>query len=229
MIKKRTCKSPDNTSNFLYSCSNILKNLYDSYNQGKLSFFEKKEIKKMIFLKDPKISKIFENLKTPEFFNSNIDLLKSFLNNSTENPEKSPPLIKKKIISQIFSKNAKSFFGDIFQNLDQSLTIDSNESILILENSKQNLFSDDDLVNLSTTEELKKITNDSTNPSTPIKCRKYKIKTPKNHKIENIKILPFSEKKLFSFDNFLLNLKKKIRTKKIYKIDDYEDNLIAKN
>lgn len=216
-----------NIPNFQYALSNILKNLYDSYSKGEINSIEKSEIKKIIFSKDSAISNIIEELKNPKLFNYHLTNLKSMVIKLNK---------KREILSNRNSNNKSStnidfdkeyFFIEQMQAQDQSLLMDSNESIYFLEKTHQNLFSEAESENLSTTLGLTFLINESTNPSTPLNVRVQKgNKVEKNKKVKKHKKIDINSKYIYPYvpNNFpskidVGEIKKKILIYKSYKSD----------
>lgn len=181
-MTQRVCnkKAKEENSNFKYSISSILKNLYDAYNSSKISAREKLEIKNLLFSKSSAIKSILEELKNPNLFDKHLNTLKKIIKTKLKTEAKTAS--KKNNLSSIkilfsndSSKKIKKFFKESeslpSEGLNQSLFMDSNESIIFIEKTNQNLFSEEEDENLSTTLGLE-LFNLSTNPSTPLNARK---------------------------------------------------------
>jgi len=171
---ERVCqnKSVETKTKFKYSISSILKNVYDAYNSSKISALEKLEIKNLVFSKSSAIETIMEELKNPILFDNHIQTLKRIIKRKSENKRKIASKKFKLPSLNIFcsnesSKKLKKCFAESSLTeslLNQSLPMDSNESIIFIEKTNQNLFSDEEDENLSTTLGLE-LFNLSTNPS----------------------------------------------------------------
>lgn len=183
----------ENATKFNYSISSILNNLYEAYKTSKITSKEKLEIKNLIFSKSSHVEKIIEDLKKPTLFNSHLKTLKKIIkrtiNHSSEKIYNQKNLISSSKTSLKEKISNKLFLNEMSTNegLNQSLLMDSNESIIFIEKTNQNLFSEEEDDNLSTTLGLE-LFNQSTNPSTPLNAGKIiKYKKENNFQKPNFK------------------------------------------
>ncbi len=212
---------------------------------------EKLKIKNLIFSKNPAITNFFEDLKNPITFDIHLKTLKRIIKSKEEKNDK---IIKQKKIlkfnfpskNYLFSSekiNFKKFkdpnetINNNSQNSNQSLLMDSNESIIFIEKTNQNLFSEEEAENLSTTLGLELI-NESTTPSTPLNARtindKIKQNPGKNFSHEGIKRKE-SKSSILRPNSFdyryqkldLEEIKMKILKQKNYRSDD--ENVVKLN
>lgn len=183
----RVCqnKTKNINSKFTYSISSILQNLYDAFNSSKITAKEKLEIKSLIFSRSGSIAIILDELKDTNLFDVHLNSLKILIKSRTKNDEKNQTSKRKTKNKQfptlnIFPKKnvclTKKFFKENNEaseeaQLNHSLLMDSNESIIFIEKTNQNLFSEEEDENLSTTLGLE-LFNLSTNPSTPLNTKK---------------------------------------------------------
>jgi len=190
VVEKNSIKDEEPKPTFQYSMSNILKNLYDAFTSKKITLDEKSDLKTLIFSKNPAITNIFEQLKDPKLFSFHLNFLKNFLITSKSNEEAKASEGKNFDFLNI-KKNLKldkfNSFETPGQESNTSLLMDPNESIIFIEKTNQNFFSEEEAENLSTTLGLDMI-YDSTNPSTPLNARKIK-------KTENIITKPEKKSK----------------------------------
>lgn len=219
----------ENLPNFQYAISNILKNLYDSYIKGELTLIQKSEIKRMIFSKHSALTNIFEDLKIPILFNHHLKLLKSLVENLNDEKEmKSANLKSNKTRIYYFSQNIEDNHDYFFVQHNGIMNLDPNESIYFIDKTNQNLFSDQDTDNLSTTLGLTCLINDSTNPSTPLNGRISKTnKSKKNKKFpkqninnSNLNNMIYKSYKTLTPTIMVEDLKKKIFKHKNYESDE---------
>jgi hypothetical protein len=194
----RVCqiKAKGNSRNFKYSISRILNNIYNAFKSLKITTKEKLEIKNLIFTKSSEIANILEDLKKPDLFNNHLKTLKKIIKRKTqtETEEKSSnkfiiinPANKTSSIKYNSNKKFLNLSKSTNKVLNQSLLMDSNESIIFIENTNQNLFSEQEDENLTTTLGLE-LFNQSTNPSTPLNARKIiNNKNDNNFPIKNFK------------------------------------------
>jgi len=163
--------------NFKYSISSILKNIYEAFKSLKISAKEKLEIKNLIFSKSSSIAKILEELKNPNSFNVHLNTLKKIVKSSQTQIEEKTSKSRFTLSLNSLSTKKKNLKIKVFEEsnltieaLNHSLLMDSNESIILIEKTNQNLFSDEEDENLSTPLGFE-LFNLSTKSSSPLNKR----------------------------------------------------------